>query len=245
MANDHFRQPGRRPMMIGKPWRNRSTAMREHFHHELDELVVRLTDQLDRVQTALARATDALLDADVALADDVIAEEAALESACLALDDHALTLLARQQPVATDLRTIVAALQINSDLQRMGRLASHVAEVARDTRRRAAVPADLRIVIRLMSETGARIAAGAGAAIAARDVDAAARLERADDELDRLRDGLYRRLFDGSWEHGVDTAVQVALIGRYYERYADHAVALARHVAFLAGRIGIDQDTPA
>jgi phosphate transport system protein len=217
--------------------------MRETFHHELEQLIDQLGELLSLVRLDLADATQALLDANLALATGVIARD--VEPLHQTLENHALTLLARQQPVATDLRTILAALRISADLSRMTRLARHVAEVARDAHPAIAVPVDLRPAIRLMSEADQRIVERAGAAIATRDPDAAAELEHADDELDRLRDGLYRRLFDGTWEYGVEAAVEMALVGRYYERYADHAVAMARHVAFLAGRIGLDQDTPA
>jgi phosphate transport system protein len=211
--------------------------MREIFHHELDLLLAKLTDLLVLVRSAMSEATIALLDADLALAEQVIAGDAEVDAFHRTVDGSALALLARQQPVATDLRTIVAALRMSSDLCRMGRLARHVAEVARDAHPGRAVPAELRTVVSLMSEAGQRIVVGAGQAITTKDSDAATNLEKAADELDRLHDNLYRRLYDGNWEYGTEAAVQAALIGRCYERYADHAVALARHVAFVAGRV--------
>lgn len=206
-------------------------------------LIDQLGDLLALVRIDLTDATRALLDADLALANQVIARD--VETLHQSLEDHSLTLLARKQPVATDLRTIVAAVRIGADLSRMARLARHVAEVARDTHPAIAVPVDLRPMVRLISEACERIVVRAGHAIATRDAGAAAELERADDEPDRLRNSLYRRLLGGAWEYGTDAAVQMALIGRYYERYADHAVAMARHVALLTVRIGLSQDTPA
>jgi phosphate transport system protein len=217
--------------------------MREPFHRELDLVLTQLIDLLVLVRSAMSEATIALLDADLTLAEQVIAGEAEIDAYRHAVDDRALRLLARQQSVATDLRTIVAALRMSSDLYRMGRLARHVAEMAREAHPARVVPAELRTVVSLMSEAGQRIVVGAGQAITARDPDAAVDLEKADDELDRLHDNLYRRLYDGTWEYGTEAAVEAALIGRYYERYADHAVALARHIAFLAGKV--DQGAPA
>ncbi len=214
--------------------------MREIFHRELDQLVEQLVEMTRLVDTAMYRATTALLDADLALAESVIAADAAVDGFHRDLDERALELIARQQPVAGDLRTILASLRMSADLERMGDLARHVAELARLRYPRSPVPPELRATVLEMGHVAQRIVAKAGSAIARRDARAALELDRDDDEMDLLHRTLYERLLDGSWTHGVEMAVDLALAGRYYERFADHAVSVARLVAFLVGERALD-----
>jgi phosphate transport system protein len=214
---------------------HRSATMRQAFHHELDDLLSGLAEMVTMVHDTMARATDALLDLDGSLAESVITGEDAIDDLCQAADDHALSMLARQQPVATDLRTLAATLRISNDVERMARLARHVAEMVRFNHPRSVIPADLQPTIRQMSETAQRIVAGAAQAIGTRNAKTAVDLDRADDEIDRIHDALYQQLLSGTWPHGTDVAVRIALVARYFERYADHAVSVARQVAFIAG----------
>ena len=143
----------------------------------------------------------------------------------------AVDVLARQQPVATDLRVVVTALRMSADLERMGDLARHVAKVARLRYPQSAVPAPMRSLILEMGQVAERIVAKAGSVIAARDVDMAVSLEKDDDAMDEL----HRRVF--TVLHGstlpAETIVDLTLLGRYYERFADHAVSVARRVVYL------------
>lgn len=209
--------------------------MRETFHHEIDTLLSGFAELVTVAHDAMARATDALLDADGSLAESVITGEDAIKDLCGAADDRTLSILARQQPVATDLRTLVAALRISHDIERMGRLARHIAEMARSSHPQSVISADLQPTIRRMSEAAQQIVAGAAAAIETRNEETAVNLERADDEIDRIHNALYQQLLDGTWPHSADAAVRTALVARYFERYADHAVSVARQVAFVAG----------
>jgi phosphate transport system protein len=170
----------------------------------------------------------------------VIIEDKAIDTLRRELDELSLDLIACQQPVATDLRTIVASLRMTADLERMGDLARHVAELARLRHPRSAVPPELRGIVAEMGQVAQRIVAKATAVIASADVPAAITLERDDDEMDRLHRSLYERLLSDPWTHGVGAAVDLALVGRYYERYADHAVSVARRVVFLAGKGALD-----
>ena len=142
-------------------------------------------------------------------------------------------LLARQQPVATDLRMVVTAMRMSADLERMGDLARHVAKVARLRFPESAVPADIRATILQMGQVAERSVAKAGQVIASKDVEAAKTLERDDDAMDDLHRQLFNRLIDGSWQHGTEAAVDITLIGRYFERFADHAVSVAHRVVYL------------
>jgi len=142
-------------------------------------------------------------------------------------------LLARQQPVATDLRVIVTSMRMSSDIERMGDLARHVAKVARLRYPESAVPAELRSTILQMGQVAERIVEKAGSVIAARDVEAAQQIERDDDAMDDLHRELFARVTDSSWQHGTEAAVDITLLGRYYERFADHAVSVAHRVIWL------------
>ena len=142
-------------------------------------------------------------------------------------------LLARQQPVATDLRVIVTSMRMSSDIERMGDLARHVAKVARLRYPASAVPAELRATILQMGQVAERIVEKAGSVIAARDVEAAHQIERDDDAMDDLHRELFARVTDGNWQYGTEAAVDITLLGRYYERFADHAVSVGHRVIWL------------
>ena len=183
--------------------------------------------------SAISRATTALLDADLALAESVIAADQELDAIQASLEDKALSLLARQAPVATDLRAIVTALRISADVERMGDLARHVAKVARRRYPHTAIPAEARSTVLQMGQVAERIVAKVGSVIANRDVVSAVELETDDDAMDDLHREIFSVLMAPGWSHGVETAVDVTLCGRYYERFADHAVTVARRVVFV------------
>jgi phosphate transport system protein len=208
-------------------------VMREQFHEELDGLSDLLVEMTRRVGSAVGRATTALLDADLALAESVIGADEAIDALQVDLEERSLALLARQAPVATDLRVIVTGLRMSADLERMGDLARHVAKLARMRYPESAIPAELRATILQMGQVAERIVAKTGSVIASRDLAVAGELETDDDVMDSLHRELFAVLLDDEWEHGIETAVDVTLCGRYYERFADHAVSVAQRVTFL------------
>ena len=207
--------------------------MRDLYHEELDTISAQLVEMTRLAGSAMSRASTALLDADVALAESVIAQDEEVDRIQHDLEDRAFQLLATQQPVATDLRTIVTSLRMSADLERMGDLARHLAKVARLRYPESAVPADIRGTIVEMAGVATSMVAKAGSVIATNDVDTALELERDDDEMDRLHRALFTALLDDAWPHGVEKAIDITLVGRYYERYADHAVSVARRVVYL------------
>ncbi|WP_130493708.1 phosphate signaling complex protein PhoU [Motilibacter rhizosphaerae] len=207
--------------------------MRDAFHEELDALSDQLVEMTGLVHSAMTRATTALLDADLGIAESVIAADERLDALHHDLEERAYDLLARQQPVATDLRIIVAALRMSADLERMGDLARHVAQVARMRYPSVAVPADVRATLVQMGQVATRIVLKAGSIVADKDVKIALELERDDDEMDRLHRDLFTLLLADDWDHGIEAAIDLTLLGRYYERFADHAVAVAQRVVFL------------
>jgi phosphate transport system protein len=207
--------------------------MREAFHENLRTISDQLVEMTRLASSAMARATTALLDADVNLAESVIAADKQIDAVREQLDGLAVDLLARQNPVATDLRMVVTSMRMSSDLERMGDLARHVAKVARLRYPDSAVPPELRSTILQMGQVAELIVSKAGSVIAGRDVEGAKEIERDDDAMDALHRELYEHLVDGTWKHGTESAVDITLLGRYYERFADHAVSVAARVIYL------------
>jgi phosphate transport system protein len=207
--------------------------MRDAYHEELDALIDQLVEMTRLVGSAVSRASRALFDADLQLAESVIAADDAVDALRDDLDRRAFDLLARQQPVASDLRTIVTSLRMSGDLERMGDLARHVARVARRRYPESAVPASLRSSMLEMSQVAERLVAKAGSVIASGDVEAALELERDDDEMDRLHRALFTSLLDKASPYGIEAVIDVTLVGRHYERFADHAVSVAKRVIYM------------
>ncbi len=207
--------------------------MRVQYQQQLDNVLNELVEMTGGVRAALSQATDALLNADVTAAELVISGDLAIDEARERIENDSFEILARQAPVAGDLRTLVASLRMVADLERMGDLSVHVAKVARLRYPTKAVPPELETVIAEMAKTADEMIASAANIVSTRDVHAAQELEEADDEMDRLRRSMFRILLSDDWDAGVEPAVDMALIGRYYERIGDHAVSMARRIVFL------------
>ena len=207
--------------------------MRTAYFDQLDAIVDELASMTQQVQQSVARATHALLTADGDVAGQVIADDARIDAARERIEDQVFELLALQQPVAGDLRLLFAATRMVGDLERMGDLSVHVAKVAQLRVPAVAVPADMAPTIEQMANIAVHMVGAAAVIIAERDVDAARALEQADEEMDELRKRSFRIILGDSWTHGVEPAIDIALLGRYYERIADHAVSLARRVVYL------------
>jgi len=207
--------------------------MRDAYHDQLDSIFADLSEIARRVQRAVHDATETLLSGDVALAEQVISRDAVIDAARERVEDEAFLLLSLQQPVAGDLRVVVSALRMVTELERMGDLAVHIAKVARLRVPGVAVPEKAEPTVRRMAEVAEQMVAQAADIIENRDVDGAADLRKADEEMDDLRRGSFRELLSDDWPYGVEPAVDLALLGRYYERIADHAVSVANRVVFV------------
>ncbi len=207
--------------------------MRDSYREELDDINSCLVAMANSVGSAISTATTALLDADVALADLVIAGDKEIDATRESIEQRCFTLLARQQPVAGDLRNITTAMRVISDLERMGDLAEHIAKIARRRFPENAVPQEVRPAFLEAGHVAEMLVAKAGTVIATRDVEAARELETDDDAMDRLHRGLFRQLLSDDWPYGIEAAIDITLLGRFYERFADHAVSVARRVVYL------------
>ncbi|MFJ9736398.1 phosphate signaling complex protein PhoU [Streptomyces sp. NPDC101171] len=218
--------------------------MREAYHEELAAVGEGLVEMARLVGSAIGRATTALIDADLELAESVITADAMVDDLQREIEDRAIALLARQQPVAADLRTVVTSLRMSADLERSGDLAAHVAKLARLRFPERAVPGGLHRTVLEMGQLAQRLMAQAAEILLTRDVDAALQMEQDDDRMDELHRMIFQHLLDDRWKHGVETAVDVTLVGRYYERFADHAVSVARRLVYLVTGEHADDYTP-
>ena len=144
----------------------------------------------------------------------------------------AVTLLALQQTVAGELRSIVSWVQVVADVDRMGALAVYVAKIARSRHPDHVLPAEVEGCVTEMGRVAVELANSAQEVLLTRDPDKAARIREQDDEMDELHRQLFTVLMDRDWKHGVPAAADVALLGRFYERFADHAVEIGRRVVF-------------
>jgi len=207
--------------------------MREQFQEELDAVSATLVQMAGMVKTAMENATTALLTADLTLAEKVIADDLIIDEMQHELDARTINLIARQSPVATDLRTLVTSLRMSADLERMGDLAHHIAKSARMRYPATAVPPELSLTIEEMGRVCGKIIEKTSLVLKNKDTEQALEVEKDDDEIDTLHRKIITTLLDPNWKHGIETAIDMTLLGRYYERCADHAVSIARRVYFL------------
>ena len=207
--------------------------MRSVFHEQLDGIFGDLAKICRQVETAVRLATEALLEGRADIAEQVISGDVHIDKARERVEETALLLLSLQAPVAGDLRTVVAALRMVSELERMGDLAVHVAKIARLRTPNCAVPEQARDTVGRMAEVAEDMVARVAVIIEKRDIDQAEAVRKDDAEMDRLRRETFTQLLGEEWTAGVEAAVDLALLGRYYERIADHAGSVAGRVIFV------------
>ncbi|MEV4723939.1 phosphate signaling complex protein PhoU [Micromonospora humida] len=207
--------------------------MRDEFRADLQIVSQLLVDMADGVRAAMRQATRGLLTADREASEAVIARDAEIDDLYQHVEERVCDLLARQAPVASDLRAMITALHVAADLERMGDLADHVAKTALRRHPSPAVPAELRPVFTDMASVADRMAEKIGKVLATPDADIAAELDRDDDVMDDLHKSLFGILLGDGWPYGVETAIDATLLGRFYERFADHAVNAGERVVYL------------
>ena len=216
--------------------------MRDIFHEELDAINDGLLRMCGLVKEAMADATSALLNSDLQLAEKVIAADDAIDAIQHDLDNRSINLMARQQPVASDLRNLVSTLRISADLERMGDLAHHVAKTARMRFPNSAVPELLKPLFIDMDRTAAALVEKLSTVVQYKDAARALELDKDDDAMDDLHRKLIGALLGDDWSFGIETAIDMTLLGRYYERFGDHAVSVANRVYFTVTGEFISRD---
>ncbi len=207
--------------------------MRSGYHRQLAELTTRLGAMCGSAGAAMKGATQALLEADIVAAELVISRHERIVQMRGLAEKEAFTLLALQQPVAGELREIFSAIQIIADVERMGALAVHVAKIARREYPKHVVPEELRECFAEMGKVAIALGDSAKQVLESRDPQRAQELHTQDDAMDDLYRHLFTVLIDREWKHSVSHGVETALLGRFYERFADHAVEIGRRVIFM------------
>ncbi|ONI64141.1 phosphate signaling complex protein PhoU [Okibacterium fritillariae] len=208
--------------------------MREVFQLELEEVQDRLVAISELVSISIDNATQAFNNSNVALAERVIEDDHRIDELAIALDELAINILARQQPVARDLRIVVSALRISASLERMGDMAEHIAQLARYRFPEKAVPKGLRSTFAEMGRLDVEIARKLTDLLRTEDVKLAEEIRNEDDKVDELHVSVFDKVLGETWKGEPVATVDATLASRYHERFADHAVSIAKKVQYLA-----------
>ena len=207
--------------------------MRQVFQNELHEVQDRLVEISDSVAKIMEKASAAFLGGDVAKADEAIALSESNEEKALALDELVIKILARQSPVARDLRILVSALRISASLERMGALAGHIASIARYRYPGSAIPASLRSTFEEMGALDIKLAHKVTDVLRNTDVDQARAIQAEDERVDELHRNVFDVVLADDWKENAMFTVDVTLASRYFERFADHVVDISSKVSYL------------
>lgn len=208
--------------------------MREVFQQELREVQDRLVEIAGLVAVSIENATRAFNESDVSLAESVIADDDQIDAAAAELDELAINILARQQPVARDLRIVVSALRISASLERMGDMSEHIAQLARYRFPDKVVPKALRPTFAEMGALDVAIAKKLVELLKAEDLKIAEEIRNEDDKVDALHLSVFDKVLSETWKGAAVDTVDATLASRYHERFADHAVSIAKKVQYLA-----------
>lgn len=216
--------------------------MRQLFQQELRELQEDLVKIAELVHSAISNAVTAFNKSDVEMAENVIARDDDIDDAVKALDEQAIALLARQAPVADDLRLVVSALRISSSLERMGDMAEHIAQLARYRFPDKVVPKSVRPIFKDMGKLDVQMAAMLVELLKTNDLELAEKIRDEDDRVDALHLSVFENVLSEGWSAGVESTVDATLASRYMERFADHAVSISKKVTYLATGEWITRD---
>ncbi|WP_420112708.1 phosphate signaling complex protein PhoU [Pseudactinotalea sp.] len=207
--------------------------MRAIFDQELGQIGDDLLQMSKHVADAISNASKALITGDLELAERVIEADAKVDELERALDERCIMLLARQQPVATDLRVIVSSLRMSSSIERMGDLARHIAQVVRLRYPEATLPESAKHVFNDLSVAAIKVANDIVELLSSHDLQLASAVERDDDVLDQLHTETFKITLAESWQGSTAQTVDVTLLARFFERFGDHAVSVARRITYL------------
>ena len=216
--------------------------MREVFQQELAEVQDRLVEIAGLVADSIEKATQAFNEGNVALAETVIADDVKIDVLAAELDELAIQILARQNPVARDLRIVVSALRISASLERMGDMSEHIAQLARYRFPEKVVPKGLRGTFREMGALDVEIARKLTELLRSEDLEIAEDIRNEDDKIDALHLSVFDKVLGETWKGQAVDTVDATLASRYHERFADHAVSIAKKVQYLASGDWVPQE---
>lgn len=207
--------------------------MREIFQSQLHEVQTRLVEIAEDSARIIEKASKAFTTSDVVLADEAIAMSEVAGEKALALDELVIRILAKQSPVARDLRVLVSALRISASLERMGALAGHIAAIARYRFPGAAVPAVLKTTFDEMGNLDVSLAKQVVQLLKTTDADFAREIQAQDARVDELHRHVFDVVLADDWKENAMFTVDVTLASRYHERFADHVVDISTKVSYL------------
>jgi phosphate transport system protein len=208
--------------------------MRELFQQELHEVQDRLVEIAELVSQSIADAVESFNKSDVTLAESVIVRDNKIDDAVVALDELAIAIMARQAPVAKDLRIVVSALRISASLERMGDMAEHLAQLARYRFPEKVVPKSIRPIFKEMGALDIQMAHMLVELLKTEDTSIAEKIRNEDDKVDALHLSVFETVLSDTWSQETETTVDATLASRYLERFADHAVSIAKKMLYLA-----------
>ncbi|WP_296194185.1 phosphate signaling complex protein PhoU [uncultured Microbacterium sp.] len=208
--------------------------MREVFHQSLEDVQSRLVEISELVTSAIRDATTAFASSDIELAEGVIEADAIIDEKAVALDEIAIEILARQQPVARDLRIVVAALRVSASLERMGDIAEHIAQLTRMRFPERAIPKGLKSTFTKMGEIDVEVAQLLTELLRTQDLAIADQIAAKDDDLDELHLSVFEKVLSENWQGEAMATVDATLASRYLERFGDHAESVSKKVLYLA-----------
>ncbi len=212
---------------------DRGHRMREVFQTQLQEVQVRLVEMAEDTVRIMEKATKAFTESNVQLADEAIAIADQTGNKALALDELVIRILAKQSPVARDLRILVSALRISASLERMGALSGHIAAIARYRFPGSAIPATLHSTFVEMGSLDVELGRKCVQLLRNTDVDFAREIQAEDARVDELHRHVFDVVLSDDWNENAMFTVDVTLASRYHERFADHVVDISAKVSYL------------
>ncbi|GAB3616361.1 phosphate signaling complex protein PhoU [Okibacterium endophyticum] len=207
--------------------------MRDVFQQEMREVQERLVELAELVHVSITNAVHAFNESNVVVAEEVIENDSRIDELTVELDELAINILARQSPVARDLRIIVSALRISASLERMGDMSGHIAQLARYRFPERAVPKGLRSTFKEMGRLDVEISRQLAELLRTQDVNLAEQIRNEDDKVDELHVAVFDKVLGDTWRGEAVATVDATLASRYHERFADHAVSIAKKVQYL------------
>lgn len=208
--------------------------MREVFQQELHEVQQRLVEVAELVAIAMKQSTDAFQNSDITLAEQVIEDDAKIDELALTLDELSIQILARQQPVARDLRVVVSALRMSANLERMGDMAEHLAQLSRYRFPEKVIAKGLKKTFKEMGELDIKIADKVVKLLKTQDLKHAEAIRDLDDQINALHMSVFDKVLSDTWSGTTMDTVDSTLASRYYERFSDHAISIAKKVKYLS-----------
>lgn len=200
---------------------------------ELARVQANLVEMTELVESAMRRATHSLLTADIRVAEAVISEDLQIDAINNTVETNCLDILTNHRLGNNEVRSAIACLRMSTTLERMGDLAAHVAKQARMRYPHVSIPAELQGTFARMGELANEMVQRTGKVISTQDLAWASDMATVDAEMDKIHRELFATVLSPEWQYGVEAAIDVTLLSRYYERFADHGLTIARRVAFV------------